>query len=90
VASGKPCDPNSDPCVVLAGIDGINARLAGMDTCMQQNNADTMVDFAKLHGINNKQALVENTITYCKHLPNALNNGGIVPSTPFCKTVPLS
>jgi len=47
-ASGGPRDPNNDPCVVLAGINGINALLAGADACAQQDNADAMVDFAKL------------------------------------------
>jgi hypothetical protein len=55
VASGGPRNPNNDPCVVLVGINGL---LVGVGACAQQNNADAMVDFAKLPvpGINNKQA----------------------------------
>jgi hypothetical protein len=45
VASGGPRDPNNDPCVVLAGINGINGLLAGAVACAQQDNAGTMVDF---------------------------------------------
>lgn len=54
-------DPNNDPCVVLAGINGMNGLLAGAGACAQQNNADAMVDFVKPLGINNKQALIDNT-----------------------------
>jgi len=87
-ASGGPQDPNNDPCVVLAGINGINALLAGADACAQQDNADAMVDFAKLPGINNKQALIDNAVAYRKHPRNALNINGVVPSTPFCENAP--
>jgi hypothetical protein len=53
---------------VLVGINGINGLLAGAGACAQQNNADAMVDFAKLPvpGINNKQASIDNAIAYCK------------------------
>jgi len=88
VASGGPRDPNNDPCVVLAGIKGLSALLAGADACAQQDNADAMVDFAELPGINNKQALVNNAIAYRKHPRNALNINGVVPSTPFCEKAP--
>ena len=88
VASGGPRDPNNDPCVVLAGIKGLSALLAGADACAQQDNADAMVDFAKLSGINNKQALIDNAIAYRKHPRNALNINGVVPSTPFCEKAP--
>jgi hypothetical protein len=47
-----------------------------------------MVDFAKLLGIENKQALINNAIVYRKHPRNALDNGGVVPSTLFCETSP--
>ena len=87
-ASGVRGDPNNDPCVVLAGINGINSLLAGADACAQQDNADAMVDFAKLPGINNKQALIDNAIAYRKHPRNALNINGVVPSTPFCERAP--
>jgi hypothetical protein len=60
--------------------------------CAQQDNADAMADFAKLPGINNEQALVDNAIAYRKHPPNALDNGVVVrrlvPSTLFCETAP--
>jgi hypothetical protein len=51
VASGGPHDPDNNPCIVLAGINGINALLAGTDACAQQNNTDAMVDISQLHGI---------------------------------------
>jgi hypothetical protein len=88
IASGGPRDPNNDPCVVLAGINGINALLANADACAQQDNADAMVDFAKQPGINNEQALIGNAIAYRKHPRNALNINGVVPSTPFCQRAP--
>jgi hypothetical protein len=71
--------------VVLAGLNGINALLANADACAQQDNADAMVDFAKLPGINNKQALIDNAVAYRKHPRNALNINGVVPSTLFCE-----
>jgi hypothetical protein len=88
IASGGPRDPNNDPCVVVAGINGINALLANADACAQQDNADAMVDFAKLPGINNEQALIDNAIAYRKHPRNALNINGVVPSTLFCENAP--
>ena len=87
-ASGGPPDPNNDPCVVLAGQNGISALLAGADACAQQDNADAMVDFAKLPGIKNEQALIANAIAYRKHPRNALNINGVVPSTLFCEKAP--
>jgi hypothetical protein len=87
-ASGGPRDPNNDPCVVLAGINGINALLANADACAQQDNADAMVDFAKLPGVNNEQALIDNAVAYRKHPRNALNINGVVPSTLFCENAP--
>jgi hypothetical protein len=74
--------------VVLAGLNGINALPLGADACAQQNNADAMVDFAKLPGIKNKQALTDNASAYRKHPRNALNNGGVVPSTLFWESAP--
>ena len=88
IASGGPRNPNNDPCVELAGINGINALLAGAGPCAQQDNADAMVDFAKQPGIKNEQALIDNAIAYRKHPRNALNIGGVVPSTPFCEKAP--
>lgn len=73
---------------MLAGTNGINALLAGADACAQQDNADAMVDFAKLPGINNEQALISNAVAYRKHPRNALNINGVVPSTPFCENAP--
>ena len=73
---------------MLAGLNGLNALLAGADACAQQDNADAMVDFAKLPGIRNKQALIANAVAYRKHPRNALNIGGIVPSTLFCEKAP--
>lgn len=77
-----------DPCVKLAGIDGINSLLANADPCAQQNNADAMIDFAKSKGVTNKDALIANAIAYAKHPRNALNINGVVPSTPFCQSAP--
>jgi hypothetical protein len=67
MASGGPRDPTNDPCVVLAGINGIHALLVGAGACGQQNNADAIVNFAKLPGIKNMQALIDNAIAYRKH-----------------------
>jgi len=88
-ASGGPRDPANDPCVVLAGQNGLSALLAGADPCAQQTNADAMIDFAKLPGIKNEQALIANAVAYRKHPRNALDvGGGVIPSTPFCETAP--
>jgi hypothetical protein len=88
VKSGGKRDPANDPCVVLAGVNGINSLLAGAGACAQQDNADAMIDFAKSPGITNKQALIDNAIAYRKHPRNALDIGGTVPSTPFCEKAP--
>ncbi|CAL1705184.1 unnamed protein product [Somion occarium] len=77
-----------DPCVQLAGINGINALLANSDPCAQQDNADAMIDFAKSNGVTNKDALIANAVSYAKHPRNALNIDGTVPSTPFCQKAP--
>jgi hypothetical protein len=78
-----------DPCVTLAGKNGINGLLAGSDPCAQQDNADAMIDFAKSNGIKNKDALIANAIAYRKHPRNALDIGaGLIPSTPFCQRAP--
>jgi len=76
------------PCVKLAGQDGITALLGAADPCAQQDNADAMIDFAKSKGVTNKQALIKNAIAYRKHPRNALNLGGVTPSTPFCQKAP--
>jgi hypothetical protein len=88
VVSGGPRSPGPDPCVQLAGQNGIASLLANANACAQQDNADSMIDFAKKPGITDKQALIANAITYRKHPRNALNIGGIVPSTPFCERAP--
>ncbi|KAI0072793.1 hypothetical protein K474DRAFT_1667417 [Panus rudis PR-1116 ss-1] len=77
-----------DPCVQLAGINGINALLANADPCAQQDNADAMIDFAKSKGVTNKDDLIANAIAYAQHPRNALNINGVVPSTPFCQKAP--
>ncbi|THH12642.1 hypothetical protein EW146_g7507 [Bondarzewia mesenterica] len=78
----------NEPCVQLAGIDGINALLASGDPCAQQDNADAMVDFAKSAGVTNGDALITLAIAYRKHPRNALNINGVVPSTPYCQKSP--
>ncbi|KAI0062317.1 hypothetical protein BV25DRAFT_1838487 [Artomyces pyxidatus] len=77
-----------DPCVKLAGQDGISSLLANADACAQQDNADAMVTFAKSAGVKNKSALIANAIAYRKHPRNALNINGVVPSTLFCEKAP--
>jgi len=67
VKSGGPRPAGNDPCVVLAGQNGISSLLANADVCAQQNNADAMVDFAKKPGVKNKQALINNAIAYREH-----------------------
>ncbi|KAH9989082.1 hypothetical protein BJV74DRAFT_458223 [Russula compacta] len=86
--SGGARPANDDPCVVLAGQNGIGALLANADACAQQDNADAMVDFAKQPGIKNEQALIANAVAYRKHPRNALDIGGVVPSTLFCQKAP--
>jgi hypothetical protein len=89
LASGGDITSADQPCVKLAGLDGLNALLAGTDPCAQQNNADAMIDFAKSKGIKNKDALIANAITYRKHPRNALDiGGGLIPSTPYCTKAP--
>jgi hypothetical protein len=79
----------NDPCVKLAGLNGINSLLAGADPCAQQDNADAMIDFANSPGIKNKDALIANAVAYRKHPRNALDlGGGLIPSTPFCTRAP--
>ncbi|KAH9981073.1 hypothetical protein BGW80DRAFT_1268235 [Lactifluus volemus] len=65
----------NDPCVQLAGIDGINGLLSTAAVCDQQNNADNMIDFAKSPGVTNQAALIAAAIA-------------ITPSTPYCTTPP--
>ena len=78
----------NEPCVQLAGIDGINALLADADPCAQQDNADAMIDFAKSPGVTNSDALIANALAYREHPRNSLNIDGIVPSTPYCQRAP--
>lgn len=87
LASGGDTVTN-DPCVQLAGVNGINALLANADPCAQQDNADAMVDFAKSKGVTNRQALIDNAVAFRKHPRNALNINGVTPSTPFCQKAP--
>lgn len=78
----------NNPCVTLAGVNGINALLANADPCAQQDNADSMIDFAKSPGVTNTDALIANAIAYRQHPRNALNIEGTVPSTPYCQKAP--
>ncbi|KAI9445995.1 hypothetical protein H4582DRAFT_1804154 [Lactarius indigo] len=87
-SGGKRNGAGGDPCVKLAGQNGIAALLANADPCAQQNNADAMVDFAKSAGVKNEQALIANAVAYRKHPRNALNIDGVVPSTLFCEKAP--
>ncbi|KAH9038264.1 hypothetical protein EDB84DRAFT_1560385 [Lactarius hengduanensis] len=87
-SGGKRNGAGGDPCVKLAGQNGIAALLANADPCAQQDNADAMVDFAKSPGVKNEQALIANAIAYRKHPRNALNIDGVVPSTLFCEKAP--
>ncbi|TFY79106.1 hypothetical protein EWM64_g4905 [Hericium alpestre] len=77
------------PCVQLAGIDGIDALLAAADPCKQQDVADKMIDFANSKGVTNRAALVDYAERYRKHPRNALAlAGNIMPSSPFCQKAP--
>ncbi|KAH9857127.1 hypothetical protein C2E23DRAFT_856632 [Lenzites betulinus] len=78
----------NEPCVQLAGVNGINALLADADPCAQQDNADEMIDFAHAPGVTNTDALIANAVAYAGHPRNALNINGVVPSTPFCLRAP--
>jgi len=87
LASGGDIFTN-EPCVQLAGINGINALLATADPCDQQDNADAMIDFAKSAGVTNSDALIANAVAYRQHPRNALDISGIIPSTPYCQKAP--
>jgi len=87
-SGGNRSGAGGDPCVTLAGLNGIKALLANADQCAQQDNADAMVDFAKSPGVTNEQALIDNAVAYRKHPRNALNINGVVPSTLFCERAP--
>ncbi|KAI0819527.1 hypothetical protein BC628DRAFT_1018850 [Trametes gibbosa] len=78
----------NEPCVQLAGVNGINALLADADPCAQQDNADAMIDFAHSPGVTNTDALVANAVAYAGHPRNALEISRVVPSTPFCQRAP--
>lgn len=47
-----------------------------------------MIDFAKSAGTSNADDLINNAIAYRQHPRNALNIGGVVPSTPYCQKAP--
>ncbi|KAH9966885.1 hypothetical protein BC827DRAFT_1124987, partial [Russula dissimulans] len=88
LASGGDIFTN-EPCVNLAGIDGINALLSTGGVCDQQNNADNMIDFAKSAGVTNTPELIAAAIAYRQHPRNADDiGGGIIPSTPYCTQPP--
>ena len=79
----------SDPCVNLAGVDGINALLSTGGVCDQQDNADKMIDFAKSPGVQNQDALIAAAIAYRQHPRNAEDiGGGVIPSVPYCTKQP--
>jgi len=88
LASGGDIFTNQ-PCVNLAGIDGINALLSTGGVCDQQENADKMIDFAKSPGVTNQADLIAAAIAYRQHARNADDlGGGIIPSTPYCTEPP--
>ena len=87
LASGGDIYTN-EPCVQLAGIDGINALQADADPCAQQDNADAMIDFAKSAGVTNSVALIANAVAYRQHARNAVNINGVLPSNPYCQRAP--
>ncbi|EIW60116.1 uncharacterized protein TRAVEDRAFT_118724, partial [Trametes versicolor FP-101664 SS1] len=78
----------NEPCVQLAGVDGINALLADAEPCAQQDNADAMIDFARSPGVTNTDALIANAVAYASHPRNAPNINGVIPSTLFCQRAP--
>ncbi|KAH9173468.1 hypothetical protein EDB89DRAFT_2113825 [Lactarius sanguifluus] len=85
---GKRNGAGGDPCVKPAGQNGIAALLANADPCARQDNADSMVDFAKSPGVKNEQALIANAVAYRKHPRNALNIDGVMLSTLFYEKAP--
>ena len=73
----------------LAGIAGINALLSTGGVCDQQDNADSMIDFANSAGVTNQADLIAAAIAYRQHPRNADDiGGGITPSTPYCTKAP--
>ncbi|KAF8891321.1 hypothetical protein BD779DRAFT_197018 [Infundibulicybe gibba] len=89
LASGGDIFTN-EPCVNLAGVNGINALLATADPCDQQDNADAMIVFAKSPGVTNSEALIAAAIAYRQHPRNTMNILGVVPSTMYCQKAPQS
>ncbi|KAF9014098.1 hypothetical protein BDQ17DRAFT_1320749 [Cyathus striatus] len=77
-----------EPCVVLAGLDGINALLADADSCAQQDVADAMIDFANSEGIVNQKELIAQAIVYRKHPRNSIEILGVTPSSLYCNRAP--
>jgi hypothetical protein len=77
-----------EPCVVLAGFDGINALLADADACAQQDVADAMIDFANSEGIVNRKDLIAQAIAYRKHPRNSIEILGVTPSSLYCNRAP--
>ncbi|KAF9469439.1 hypothetical protein BDZ94DRAFT_1150263, partial [Collybia nuda] len=80
----------NEPCVNLAGGDGLNALLADADPCAQQDNADAMIAFAKSPGVTNTADLIANAIAYRQHPRNTMNILGVIPSTVYCQKAPQS
>ncbi|KAI0064584.1 hypothetical protein BV25DRAFT_1800343 [Artomyces pyxidatus] len=78
----------NEPCVNLAGINGINALLATGGVCDQQDNADAMIDFAKSANVTNGPALIANAIAYRQHPRSAVEVNGVTPSTLYCQKAP--
>ena len=73
---------------MLGAFNGVKALQADADVCVQQENADAMVDFAKLPGVNNMQALISNAIAYRHYPRNVEVVDGVTPKTLFCNNSP--
>jgi len=89
LASGGDTTTN-DPCVQLAGVQGINALLVDADPCDQQNVADSMIDFANSPGVTNQAALMAYAVKYMQHPRNAVEVMGVIPSSMYCQSPPAN
>ncbi|TFK63227.1 hypothetical protein BDN72DRAFT_964042 [Pluteus cervinus] len=89
LASGGDTSTN-DPCVQLAGVQGINALLVDADPCDQQNVADAMIDFANSPGVTNQAALMAYAVKYMQHPRNAVEVMGVIPSSMYCQSPPAN
>ncbi|PPQ86930.1 hypothetical protein CVT25_009816 [Psilocybe cyanescens] len=80
----------NDPCNTLAGDFGIDALSEHADACDQLDISDSMITFAKSHGIRNKDALIKHALSFRAHPRNAVEVLGVIPSSLYCLRAPIN